>query len=232
MARELLLIADIGGYTKFIREQRRSLAHAQVVIAKLLESVLAAAPPFLVEKLEGDAVFLHLPWSAGTENPDLMATVRRMRQGFISTKAAMLSARTCACDSCTQMENLRLKYVSHAGEAARQQVGPYRELAGLDVIVVHRMLKNDVPVPEYLLGSSAVLPLLDSNPTKLDHDFEGIGPTTTFFLDLSGEGPSSSAETISAPFTMKLLARAMLELGALKFRLGFARIRKMESPHE
>jgi len=37
-----------------------------------------------------------------------------------------------------------------------QKVKRLTELAGVDVIVVHRMLKNAVPVPEYLLIRLAV----------------------------------------------------------------------------
>jgi hypothetical protein len=37
-----------------------------------------------------------------------------------------------------------------------QKIKRHTELAGLDVIFVHRLLKNDVPVPEYMLTSDAV----------------------------------------------------------------------------
>ena len=36
--------------------------------------------------------------------------------------------------------------VAHDGEVAFQRVKHLTELAGMDVILVHRMLKNDVPV--------------------------------------------------------------------------------------
>jgi hypothetical protein len=36
-------------------------------------------------------------------------------------------------------------------ETAVQRVKHLTELAGVDVILVHRMLKNDVPVAEYIL---------------------------------------------------------------------------------
>jgi hypothetical protein len=41
--RALLLIADIGGYTAFIRAHRTSLVHAQDVVARLLEARIDAA---------------------------------------------------------------------------------------------------------------------------------------------------------------------------------------------
>lgn len=42
--RALLVIADIGGYTPFMRLHRMSLAHAQDVVARLLEAMIDAAP--------------------------------------------------------------------------------------------------------------------------------------------------------------------------------------------
>ena len=42
--RSLLLIADIGGYTEYMRTHRMSLAHAEVNTARLLEKVIDAAP--------------------------------------------------------------------------------------------------------------------------------------------------------------------------------------------
>jgi hypothetical protein len=47
------------------------------------------------------------------------------------------------------------KLVGHLGEAAAQRIKNLTELAGVDVILVHRMLKNDVPVPEYMLDDGA-----------------------------------------------------------------------------
>lgn len=215
--RELFLIADIGGYTRFMRGQAQALAHAQVVVGRLLEALLDAAPPFIVEKLEGDAVFLRLPWP-GDEQPPLFPAVEAMHASFTARQAAMEAARTCNCDSCSQMHALRVKFAAHAGEAARQKIGTFTELAGLDVILVHRMLKNKVPAPEYLLGTTPVLPLLGGAPPgiRLDHDFEGVGETVTYYRQLPAARPPHG----HAPLAVKLAARGMLEFGGLLRRLG------------
>src|SRR5918995_6324399 len=59
--RALLLIADIGGYTDYMRTHRMSLAHAEVNTARLLEKVIDAAPGFELIEIEGDAAFLSRP---------------------------------------------------------------------------------------------------------------------------------------------------------------------------
>lgn len=48
----------------------------------------------------------------------------------------------CDCASCAQLDNLSLKFVAHEGEVAEQRVKRRAELAGIDVILVHRMLKT------------------------------------------------------------------------------------------
>ena len=59
--RSLLLIADIGGYTDYMRTHRMSLAHAEVNTARLLERVIDAVPEFELVEIEGDAAFLSQP---------------------------------------------------------------------------------------------------------------------------------------------------------------------------
>src|SRR6266536_944544 len=59
VGRALLVIADIGGYTPFMRLHRTSLAHAQDVVARLLEAMIDAAPQLTLLEVEGDAAFLY-----------------------------------------------------------------------------------------------------------------------------------------------------------------------------
>jgi hypothetical protein len=59
VGRALLLIADIRGYTPFMKLHRTSLAHAQDVVVRLLEALIDAAPDFTPLEIEGDATFLY-----------------------------------------------------------------------------------------------------------------------------------------------------------------------------
>ena len=64
-----------------------------------------------------------------------------------------VATNLCPCNGCTQATNLKLKFVAHIGEVATQTIRQRRKLVGIDVIHVHRLLKNPVEVPEYLLLS-------------------------------------------------------------------------------
>jgi D-serine deaminase-like pyridoxal phosphate-dependent protein len=55
----LLVIADIGGYTRFMSLHRTSLAHAQENTLLLLDAIIDAAPDLELSGLEGDAAFLY-----------------------------------------------------------------------------------------------------------------------------------------------------------------------------
>ena len=63
-----MLIADIAGYTRFMKFHRSSLAHAQEIIAQLLEAVIHATSRRLaLAKLEGDAAFFYAAFPPGEE---------------------------------------------------------------------------------------------------------------------------------------------------------------------
>jgi hypothetical protein len=100
-----------------------------------------------------------------------------------------VATNLCPCASCTQANNLKLKFVAHVGEAATQTIRQRRKLVGIDVILVHRMLKNSVTVPEYLLLSEDLYstsshPL--AGPThEVAQDLEGIGPVRSYFVDVA-----------------------------------------------
>jgi uncharacterized protein DUF2652 len=204
--RTFLLIADIGGYTRFMKFHRASLAHAQDIVAQLLEAVIDATHPDLtLAKLEGDAAFFYLTYPKGTE-PDLEFVAEQTASIYraFHRKASDLKINTlCVCDGCQQAGNLKIKLVGHLGEAAVQRVKHLTELAGVDVIIVHRMLKNDVPVTEYLLMTPPVHERIDRSmrerASSHAQELDDLGPTDLFYVDLEryvGEVPPAPKLTL------------------------------------
>jgi len=58
----LLIIADIGGYMRYMTANAKTLAHSQTIITKLVAAIIRQIElPLEVAKLEGDAVFFFLP---------------------------------------------------------------------------------------------------------------------------------------------------------------------------
>ena len=133
-----------------------SLVHAQDIVAKLLEAVIDAASPALrLAKLEGDAAFSICP-AQRSSIPRSSKKAAAIHRAFHSRIAALRTNTLCNCDGCQQAGDLKIKLVGHVGEVAMQKVKQLTELAGVDVILVHRMLKNDDAAAEYLLVTGPV----------------------------------------------------------------------------
>jgi hypothetical protein len=62
----------------------------------------------------------------------------------------------------------------------------------VDVITVHRMLKNSVPIREYALMTEKVArelgPGLDDRLERCDDELEGLGRTSLFYADITRHG--------------------------------------------
>jgi class 3 adenylate cyclase len=228
--RALLLIADIGGYTEYMRSHRMSLAHAEVNTARLLEKVIDAARGFDLIEIEGDAAFL----SRQADALDGDATVAAIMQAAASMHRAFhierrhVATNLCPCDGCVQAENLKLKFVAHIGEVASQNIKHRRNLVGIDVIFVHRLLKNAVQVPEYVLFSEELYRTgdgaLPDHVRELPQDLEGIGPVRTYFVDV--EDLAGSLPPLPDPSWLGRLGQTVAVVGpGLPYMLGLRRRR-------
>jgi hypothetical protein len=218
--RAVLLIADISGYTGYMHWNRTHLAHAQQTVGGLLESVIDAGKGLKLAKLEGDAAFFWEP--DGNAKALVCDRLSRMRRSFLARRERFKADIACECASCSQLDKLSLKFVVHQGEVAEQRVKRHVELAGVDVILVHRMLKNSVPVIEYVLMTDPVAECLDEATRglckPLIHDFEGIGHTSTHYIDLAtSEVPAAASER---GFFGRLGKTTKFELSTLPFLLG------------
>jgi hypothetical protein len=189
--RALLLIADIGGYTEYMQFHRSILGHAEAATSRMLDKVVDAARDFDLIEIEGDAAFLSREID-GLDGPAAFATVTNtavaMHRAFHEERR-LVELNMCPCGSCTRTSALKLKFVAHVGEVATQTIKRRRKLVGMDVIYVHRLLKNPVQVPEYVLVSEELYRDGGTAPSEsvmqeVAQDLEGIGPVRTWFLDV------------------------------------------------
>ena len=191
-SRALLLIADIGGYTSYMQSHRSMLGHAEAATTRLLKQVIGAARGFELIEIEGDAAFLSRD-ADGLDDAAALAAVTgaavAMHRAFHAERL-LVERNLCPCRSCTQTSELKLKFVAHVGEVATQTIKRRRKLVGMDVIFIHRLVKNSVPVAEYVLlseqlhhGASATAPASPGH--EISMDLEGIGPVKTYFVEVS-----------------------------------------------
>ena len=85
--RALLLIADMSGYTEYMRTHRMSLGHAEAITARLLEKVIDAARDFDLIEIEGDAAFLSRP----ADGLDSDATIAATTQAVVSMHGTLVT---------------------------------------------------------------------------------------------------------------------------------------------
>jgi hypothetical protein len=136
------VIADISGYTKFLAAAE--IEHAQDIIADFMDTVVKGLrPPFRLAKFEGDAAFVYAV-SKRVDGSLLQDTIEQAYFKFRRRLRDVKQASNCECKACAAMGDLDFKFVVHHGEMVKQRMGGREELAGRDVILVHRLLKNTV----------------------------------------------------------------------------------------
>jgi len=151
-----LLLADISGYTAFLQGVGGAHAddmmsgtfvpEAYPLLTSLLDGIVEEiTPPFVLSKVEGDAVFAFaLDGNLGLRG---QAVVDRLSSCYELFRARLTSARelvTCTCDACLTIGSLNLKFVLHQGAFIVQSIAGHPELLGPDVTAAHLLLKNRV----------------------------------------------------------------------------------------
>jgi hypothetical protein len=185
------LIADISGYTGYLADVE--LDHAQDILADLIGAVVTALRPnFRLAKLEGDAAFTFMK-AEKVDGSMLLDTIERCYFGFRRRRRDVRQATSCDCNACVQIPDLDLKFVVHHGGAILQKIAGRQELLGSDVIVAHRLLKNDVVeklgIKAYALISQRCIDVSDLDPAALGmvadtQTYDRIGDVPAWAHDL------------------------------------------------
>ena len=140
----LLVIADISGFTQFMKSHENTANHAMQVVVELLRAVIsAAAPPLKLAEVEGDAAFFYAICKEDGDITRELAAIKR------------------------------------------------HKLFGMDVILAHRLLKNSVPSPEYVLMTESAYNWLGDfhqlEPERQTEYCEGIGAVETVVIYLPAQ---------------------------------------------
>jgi class 3 adenylate cyclase len=222
-----LVLADISGYTKFITSHKTGLLHAEAIITDLMESVIDHAEfPLQLNKLEGDAALFFAPAEGTPEAArDILMQIQGVFDAFYARLWQLEEFRVCDCLGCVQAQQLNLKAIVHHGEAAIKRIRQFEELAGEDVILAHRLLKNSIAQKEYILMSEPFFRLaggLREMPVeeRAEH-CDGIGKVKVFV-----QYPQHTVQIGAAPRPVlvtrwrKLSQLAMLQWGTVLRLMG------------
>lgn len=193
-----LVLADISGYTEFLSGSE--LEHAQGIIDDLVAAVLESLTPTVsLVKLEGDAVFGHAPLSRFSSPLLLLNLLEACYRDFRDSLRAMQRANTCRCAACANVGQLDLKFVAHRGEYVERQVAGATDLAGPDVILAHRLLKNSIRESTGLSGyaflSAACLDASEPVAGAIEHseEHEPFGKVRGLVFDMAAAADALDA---------------------------------------
>jgi hypothetical protein len=151
----LFVIPDISGYTNFMLAHQQAPEYAQSVIRQLMEAMLKEkAIPLKISSIEGDALFLYAAKESeekwADEKETIAETIENFFVAFYAEAKRLMDEKQCGCNACADIEALRIKIIVHIGKAIIDQLDRFTTLNGVDVIIVHRLLKNSL-IGEYLL---------------------------------------------------------------------------------
>jgi len=185
-----LVLADISGYTSYLAGTE--LTHARDVLTELLGLIVERFKPLLnVVKLEGDAVFAHVPKTKIVRDETLLEMMESTYLAFRDRVEGIRRRTTCQCNACKAIPTLDLKFILHFGEYVLQNVSGITELVGSDVNLAHRLLKNHVSEvtgwKAYALFTEEGLTQMNVNLENLHEQietYEHLGQVKTYSLNL------------------------------------------------
>src|SRR6266566_6947053 len=158
-----LVLADISGFTAFVTATE--LEHGAEVTGALLDGVMEAlAPPFEIQELEGDAVFALASDETEAADRALLDSFNRAFEAFSERQREIALDMSCLCRACRGVLELSLKLIVHHGSFMRQTVRGRARVAGPDIILAHRFLKNEVEPRTYVLFTDAAVERLGIDP--------------------------------------------------------------------
>jgi hypothetical protein len=186
-----LVIADITGYTAYLAGSE--IEHAPAIAGDLLETIVGRLePPFRLAKFEGDAAFLFVE-DGRADGSLLLDAIEAAYVAFRRRLRSIDQATSCDCNSCRLAPRLDLKLFVHHGAFVRGRIAGRDELAGPDVILVHRLLKGTAAAEArgdgYALFTADAIGAMGLEPAGLglrasEESIEHLGRVATFILDL------------------------------------------------
>jgi len=99
----------------------------------------------------------------------------------------------CQCGACKTASNLTLKFIAHHGMVQEIKVLQFTKCSGLDMVVAHRLMKNQIASDEYILATPTCFDFssLEQSPGALawersSDEYPAIGKIEYQYAPLTG----------------------------------------------
>lgn len=162
-------VPDITGFTRFVATA--DITFAKEVIPALLRKLIDAnILKMSVAEIEGDAVFFYKTGRL----PSLNRVAEQCRIFYTTFLEFMSALEKSDPDSHDKYvaDQLGLKIIIHYGQISSANIKGRTKLLGEDVIITHKLLKNNVREDNYLLFTDKYLNKI-KDPKKLRTWFHG-----------------------------------------------------------
>lgn len=161
----VFILPDISSFTRFITANRSSSTRAQEVVFSLINAMIEACEGTLkLSKLEGDAVLFFCDTREHSAEK-IGLSIRSIVKAFYETKQQFSENEPRIEGGCKNIDDLDLKIFVHRGKTTRFSFRGAIDHFGADLIILHRLMKNNVKGARYIMVTRAASEIvsLDAN---------------------------------------------------------------------
>lgn len=154
-------VPDITGFTKLIASADINFTK-EIIPAILRKLINANMLKMNVAEIEGDAIFFYKTGKLPTINR-IITQCQLFYKAFSDYIASLEISDEENYNKHLAHGELGLKIIIHYGEVSSSNIKGRTKLIGEDIIIVHKLLKNNVHEDEYILFSENYLKRIDLN---------------------------------------------------------------------
>lgn len=205
----IFILPDISHYTRFMTGNRFEFAHAQHIIFCLINAMIKAATKTVeLSKLEGDAALFFVD-ARKKSNAVVGETVMDIFREFFREQKRLIASNMCPCRACRSIDELDLKIFVHRGQAARFKFRGSIDHFGVDVIILHRIMKNGVDSHRYVMVTDAAadsIRLPDGiDPVQVQENVTDVGTVRASVFEVNDTLAAELARTDETERSSKIL---------------------------
>ena len=150
------------------------------MIEELLDLIVSeVGDMFQISEIEGDAILFYRH-EKQPDFPKILELAIRVFERFHRHLLYYGRDRVCDCGACSSSDQLTLKFIVHFGPLQEYAIGDRIKLFGREVILAHRLLKNNVDSREYILITEPE----SGGKSPFDFSKEGFESTVEVYEEL------------------------------------------------
>ncbi len=185
-------VPDITGFTKLIASADINFTK-EIIPAILRKLINANILKMTVAEIEGDAVFFYHTGRVPTINR-VIEQCKLFYSAFSDYLESLKISDEENYNKHLAHGELGLKIILHYGKISSSNIKGRTKLIGQDIIIVHKLLKNDIPEGEYILFSEDYLKRVNLDTVKLldlkklkkgQQIYEYIGPVNYRYIKIN-----------------------------------------------